>query len=82
MKTSGGKEKNTPIAATLREILLGLDTRPKVLADCQTLIDEEIADKSEAPGAAIKLAYKTATSFALATSVPSCRTCSRRSRTS
>jgi hypothetical protein len=58
------KEKNMPMAATLQEILLTPDAQPKVLVDCQTLIDQEIADKSGAPGTAIKLAYKTATSFA------------------
>jgi hypothetical protein len=52
------------MVATLQEILLTPDARPKVLADCQTLLDHEIADKSGASGAAIKLAYKTATSFA------------------
>jgi hypothetical protein len=57
-------EKNMPMTATLQEILLTPDVRPKVLADCQALIDQEIADKSGASGAAIKLAYKTATSFA------------------
>jgi len=52
------------MAPTLQEILLTPDARPKVLADGQTLIDQEVADKSGASGAAIKLAYKTATSFA------------------
>jgi hypothetical protein len=52
------------MAATLQEILLTPDARPKVLADCQTLLDQEVADKSGASGAAIKLAYKAATSFA------------------
>jgi hypothetical protein len=52
------------MAATLQEILLTPDARPKVLADCQTLIDQEVAEKSGASGVAIKLAYKTATSFA------------------
>jgi hypothetical protein len=64
MATSDSEEKNILMAATLQEILLAPDVRPKVLADCQTLIDQEIADKSGASGAAIKLAYKTATSFA------------------
>jgi hypothetical protein len=64
MATSSGKEKNIPMAVTLEEILLTPDTQPKVLADCQTLIAQEIADKSGASGAAIKLAYKTATGFA------------------
>jgi hypothetical protein len=52
------------MAATLQQILLTPHARPKVLADCQTLIDQEIADKSGASGAAIKLAYKAAASFA------------------
>ncbi len=52
------------MTATLREILLAPGTAPKVLDDCQTLIDQEVADKSGVSGAAIKLAYKTATSFA------------------
>jgi hypothetical protein len=52
------------MAATLQQILLAREIRPKVLADCQTLLDQEIADKSGASGTAIKLAYKTATSFA------------------
>jgi hypothetical protein len=64
MATSTSKEKNRPMAATLQTILLTPDARPKVLADCQTLIDREVADKSGASGVAIKLAYKTASSFA------------------
>jgi hypothetical protein len=64
MATPSSKEKNVSMAATLQEILLTPHARPKVLADCQTLIDQEIADKSGASGAAIKLAYKTASSFA------------------
>lgn len=52
------------MAATLQEILLVPDNRPKVLADCQALIDQEIAEKSGASGVATKLAYKTATTFA------------------
>jgi hypothetical protein len=58
------KEKKIPMAATLQEILLAPDTRPQVLADCRTLIDQEIADKSGVSGTAVKLAYKTVTSFA------------------
>ncbi|HTW02080.1 MAG TPA: hypothetical protein VMF87_17405 [Streptosporangiaceae bacterium] len=52
------------MAPTLQKILLTPDARPKVLADCQTLIEQEVAEKSGASGVAIKLAYKTATSFA------------------
>ena len=58
------KEKSTPMTATLRETLLAPGIQPKVLDDCQTLIDQEVADKSGVSGAAVKLAYKTATSFA------------------
>jgi hypothetical protein len=64
MATSSSEEKNIPMAPTLQEILLTPDARPKVLADCQTLIDQEVAEKSGASGIAIKLAYKTANSFA------------------
>ncbi len=52
------------MAATLQEVLLSPDNRPKVVADCQTLIDQEVADKSGISGTAIKLAYKTVTAFA------------------
>ncbi len=52
------------MAATLQEILLAPDTRPRVLADCRTLIDQEVSEKSGVSGAAVKLAYKTVTSFA------------------
>jgi hypothetical protein len=58
------KEKNIPMAATLRELLLGPRTQPQVIADCYTLIEQEVSDKSGVSGTAIKLAYKTATSFA------------------
>ena len=47
------------MAATLREILLAPDVQPKVIDDCQTLIDEEVSEKSGVSGAAVKLAYKT-----------------------
>jgi hypothetical protein len=52
------------MAATLQEILLTPDNRPKVVADCQTLIDQEVSDKGGISGTAIKLAYKTVTAFA------------------
>jgi hypothetical protein len=58
-----GKEKNIPMAATLQEILLAPDTRPKVIADCCTLIDQEVSDKSGISGTAVKLAYKTVNAF-------------------
>ena len=51
------------MAATLQEILLGPDTRPKVIADCYALIQEEISDKSGVSGTAVKVAYKTVNTF-------------------
>jgi hypothetical protein len=51
------------MAATLQEILLAPDTQPQVLADCYTLIDQELSDKSGISGAAVKLAYKTVNTF-------------------
>jgi Family of unknown function (DUF6918) len=52
------------MAATLQEILLPPDTRPKVIADCCTLIEQELADKSGISGTALKLAFKTVNTFA------------------
>jgi hypothetical protein len=51
------------MAATLQEILLAPDTQPQVLADCYTLIEQELSDKSGMSGAAVKLAYKTVNTF-------------------
>jgi len=51
------------MAATLAEILLAPDTRPKVIADCFMLIEHEVSDKSGVSGTAVKLAYKTVTTF-------------------
>ncbi len=50
--------------ASLPEILLAPDTRPRVIADSLALIDAELADKSGIAGNAIRLAYKTVSSFA------------------
>jgi hypothetical protein len=58
------KEKAAAMAETLREILLTPDNEPKVIADTRTLIDQELSDKSGVSAAALKLAYKTVTSFA------------------
>ena len=49
--------------ATLQELLLGPDTRAKVIADCYTLIQQEISEKSGVSGTAVKLAYKTVNTF-------------------
>ncbi len=51
------------MAATLQEILLAPDTRPKVIADCFMLVEQEVAEKSGLSGTAVKLAYKTVTTF-------------------
>src|SRR5215469_13676838 len=51
------------MAATLQEILLAPDTKPKVIADCHMLIQQELASKSGISGTAIKLAYKTVSTF-------------------
>ena len=51
-------------AATLQEILLAPETKPKVLTDCYALVDQQVADKSGVSGTALKLGYKTVTSFA------------------
>jgi alkylhydroperoxidase/carboxymuconolactone decarboxylase family protein YurZ len=50
--------------ATLPEILLAPETQPQVIADSLALIDAELADKSGIAGNAVKLAYKTVSSFA------------------
>jgi hypothetical protein len=50
--------------ATLQEILLAPETKPQVVADCRELIDQQIKDKSGVSAAALKVAYKTVTSFA------------------
>ncbi len=52
------------MAATLQQILLAPDTQPKVISDCNTLIEQEISDKSGVCRAALKVGYKTVTSFA------------------
>jgi len=52
------------MAATLQEILLTPDTKPQVTADCLILIQQEVSAKSGVSGAAVKLAYKTASTFA------------------
>ena len=51
------------MAATLQQILLAPDTQPKVIADCCTLIEQEVAGKSGVSGTAVKLACKTVNTF-------------------
>jgi hypothetical protein len=52
------------MAPTLDQILLAPERQPNVVADCLTLIDQEVASKSGVSGAAVKIAYKTAKAFA------------------
>ena len=52
------------MAATLQEILLTPDTWSHVIADCQKLIEQEVSGKSGVSGTAVKLAYRTANTFA------------------
>src|SRR5215469_13982798 len=52
------------MAATLAQILLAPDVQPQVFDDCLALIDEEVSEKSGVSAAAVKLAYKTAATFA------------------
>jgi len=52
------------MTATLQEILLAPDTQPQVTADCLKLIEQEVSAKSGVSGTAVKLAYKTASTFA------------------
>ena len=52
------------MAPTLNQILLAPDVQPNVVADCLTLIDQEVAGKSGVSAVAVKLAYKTAKTFA------------------
>jgi hypothetical protein len=51
------------MAATLQEILLAPDRQPKVVDDCNTLIEQEVSDKSGISGTAVKLAYKAVNAF-------------------
>jgi hypothetical protein len=52
------------MAPTLDQILLTPENQPHVVADCLNLIEQEVAGKSGVSGAAVKIAYKTAKTFA------------------
>jgi hypothetical protein len=64
MGSPATKEKNTPMAATLGEILLAPDTQPTVMTDCYALIEQQLSELSGVSGAAVKLAYKAVNTFA------------------
>ncbi len=51
------------MAATLQDILTAPETLPDVMKDSLALLDDQISDKSGISGAAVKLAYKTVTTF-------------------
>ncbi len=48
---------------TLQETLLAPGIKPHVIADCEKLVDREVADMSGVTGAAVRLAYKTVRTF-------------------
>ena len=48
---------------TVPEALLASETQPRVIADCEKLVDNEVANLSGVTGTAIKLAYKTVSTF-------------------
>jgi len=48
---------------TVPETLLAPETRPRVIADCEKLVDKEVADMSGVTGTAVRLAYKTVHTF-------------------
>lgn len=52
------------MTATLQEMLLGPDTQPRVVADCQTLVEQELGSKSGISATGVKVAYKAVTAFA------------------
>jgi Family of unknown function (DUF6918) len=52
------------MAATLHEMLLTPDVKPRVVADVQALVEQELASKGGISGTAVKVAYKAVTAFA------------------
>jgi len=51
------------MAATLRDILTAPEIQPDAVKAGITLVDDQISDKSGISGTAVKLAYKTITTF-------------------
>jgi Family of unknown function (DUF6918) len=49
--------------ATLQEMLLAPAIRPTVVADCEDLVTDQVAELSGVTGAAVKLAYNTVRRF-------------------
>ena len=52
------------MTGTLPEMLLTPAVQPRVVADCQALVEQELAAKSGLSGTAVKVAYKAVTTFA------------------
>ena len=52
------------MTATLQQMLLGPDTLPLVVADCQALVETELKSKSGIAATGVKVAYKAVTAFA------------------
>jgi hypothetical protein len=50
--------------ATLQEMLLPPEVRPRVVTDVLALVDTELASKSGVSGTAVKVAFKAITTFA------------------
>jgi hypothetical protein len=48
---------------TLQETLLAPGIRPHVTADCEKLVDHEVAEMSGVTGTAVRIAYKTVRTF-------------------
>lgn len=62
----GGDQPPYPAAdrdTVLRDTLLAPDARPQVTADCEALVDREVAEMSGVTGAAVRLAYRTVRTF-------------------
>jgi hypothetical protein len=51
------------MAATLRDTLLAPDVQPRVVADCEALVNGEVATMSGISGTAVKLAYKAVRTY-------------------
>ncbi len=51
------------MAATLQDMLLAPETKPQVVADCESLVNNELSGMSGISGTAVKLAYKTVRTF-------------------
>jgi hypothetical protein len=51
------------MTATLQELLLAPDVQPRVVADCQKLVEQELSAKGIA-ATPLKVAYKAVTAFA------------------